>query len=190
MKYENSYEFMMLNKAITSLSLLALIIILLTLPMGCDKKKESPVVNKGGGGEVTKPEDLPSDIPVISGEAKTIISDDVRKKWKGIKLVVEDRERKSIDEYSVNIGGEFNIPESKIFVRVVEFLPDLKIDDRPEGTIFTSETNELKNPAAHLIIKEDGRILFKGWLFSLFPDIHPFKHDRFGIILKEPIGAT
>lgn len=170
---------------------LAALILTLLIPIGCNKEREAPpVVKEKRAEQLTKPGDLPSDVPTISGEPKTIIPDDIRKKWKGIKLVVEDRQRKYIDEYSVNIGDELTIPQSKMVIKVVEFLPDLKIDERKEGTVFTSETNELKNPAVHILIKEDGKVVFKGWLFSLFPDIHPFKHERFGVILKEPIAAT
>ncbi len=158
--------------------------------IGCGREKEKPAVEEKKIEQLTRPEDLPSDIPVISGEPKTIIPEDIRKKWKGVRLVVEDLRRKSMDEYSLNIGEELKLPESRVTIKVVEFLPDLKIDERKEGTIFTSETNELKNPAVHIVIKDDGNIVFKGWLFSLFPDIHPFRHERFGITLKEPIAAT
>lgn len=177
------------NRAITFLFLMTLISTL-SAAIGCNKERDAPVVKEKKAEQLTRPEDLPSDIPTISGEPKTIIPDDIRKKWKGIKLIVEDRQRRSMDEYSVNIGDEFIIPQSKMIIQVVEFLPDLKIDERQEGTVFTSETNELKNPAVHLVIKEEGKIVFKGWLFSLFPDIHPFRHERFGIILKEPIAAA
>lgn len=172
--------------------LLSSMIILFIIPnlVGCGKEKDVPIAKEKKEEQPSQSKDIPSDIPIISGEPRTVIPEDIRKKWKGIRFVVEDRERKSIGEYSINIGDEFMIPKSKLVIKVIEFLPDLKIDERREGTIFTSETAELKNPAVHVAIKEDGRALFKGWLFSLFPDIHPFKHERFGIILKEPIPAT
>lgn len=117
----------------------------------------------------------------------TIAPLEVIEKWKSVKLVVEDRQWNSVDEYSVNIGDEMTIPESNMVIKVVEFLPDLKIDERREKTIFTSETNELINPAVHVVISENGMVIFKCWLLSLFPNIDPIRHDRFRIILKEPI---
>jgi hypothetical protein len=181
----------MKKSVITSIFIIIISLVLTTLyAIGCGREKEKPVVEEKKVEQLTRPGDLPSDIPVISGEPKTIIPEDIRKKWKGVRLVVEDLRRKTMDEYSLNIGEELKIPESRMTIKVVEFLPDLKIDERKEGTVFTSETNELKNPAVHVVIKDDGNIVFKGWLFSLFPDIHPFRHERFGIILKEPIAAT
>ncbi|MEK7307432.1 MAG: hypothetical protein AAB014_07315 [Nitrospirota bacterium] len=180
----------MKKRKITSMLMIISLALTTVHTIGCGREKEKPVVQEKKIEQLTRPEDLPSDIPVISGEPRTIIPEDVRKKWKGVRLVVEDLRRKSMDEYSLNIGEELKIPESRMTIKVVEFLPDLKIDERKEGTVFTSETDELKNPAVHIVIKDDGNIVFKGWLFSLFPDIHPFRHERFGITLKEPIAAT
>jgi len=34
---------------------------------------------------------------------------------------------------------------------------------------------------------EEGRKIFSGWLFSKYPDIHPFAHDKYGVRLVEGI---
>jgi hypothetical protein len=70
-------------------------------------------------------------------------------------------------------------------VKVGEFLPDLRI----QGMMFTSDSNELRNPAIYVTILDDDKEIFTGWLFSLFPTIHPFRHDHYGITLKEAIPA-
>jgi len=85
----------------------------------------------------------------------------------------------------VELGKTLQIPNSKLTVEVMEFLPDMKI----ENSTFTSATNEPNNPAVHVIVKEEGKEIFKGWLFSLFPTIHPFKHDQIGMTLKEGVPA-
>jgi hypothetical protein len=88
-------------------------------------------------------------------------------------------------EYVVNLREQLVIPNSKLLIKVNEFLPDLKI----EGSTFTSDTNELKNPAVHVSIFEDGKLIFNGWLFSMFPTIHPFQHNQYRVLLKEALAT-
>ena len=118
-------------------------------------------------------------------EMKVIIPDDVKAKWKGVRLTVMDRETMSAADYTVPLGGRIAIPGSKIEIKTEEFLPDLKI----EGKIYTTASSDLLNPAIHVLITEDGKEIFRGWLFQKFPSVHPFKHQRFGITLKEPVAA-
>ena len=126
----------------------------------------------------------PSDVPDLSN-AQIMVPAMVKGKWKAVKLMVEDKKTNQISEHTVDIGEEWMLPDSKIKVKVGEFLPDLII----QGTVFTSVTNELKNPAVRVTISENGKELFKGWLFSLFPTMHPFQHERFAITLKDVVPA-
>ena len=124
------------------------------------------------------------DIPSLSN-AVTQIPDNVKGKWKAVKLLVEDRQEKSLHEYVVPLGSSWTLPGSSLQVQVDEFLPDLII----QGTVFTSATGELKNPAVYVQISDGGKELFRGWLFSLFPMMHPFQHERYGITLKDAVAA-
>jgi len=155
--------------------------------IGCGKKQEdysSPAPSAPSSG-LSGP-GVPSDVPVIPSNAPLVIPDSVKGKWKAVKLAVEDKKGRDSHDYTVDLHVDFAIPDSKLVVKVGDFLPDLKI----EGTMFTSESNELNNPAVHVIILEDSKEIFTGWLFSHFPTIHPFKHDRYGITLKEAIPTT
>ena len=124
--------------------------------------------------------DLPSDIPFIPAERHIVVPDDVRAAWGAVRLIVQDRQRQSSQEYVVKLGGALEIPGSGLTVKVGEFFPDLMIS----GPVFTSASNEPKNPAIHVTVSEQGREVFNGWLSALFPTIHPFKHERFAILLK------
>ena len=126
----------------------------------------------------------PSDVPDLSN-AQIVVPDMVKGKWKAVKLMVEDKKTNQISEHTVNIGEEYTLPDSEVKIKVGEFLPDLII----QGTVFTSVTNELKNPAVRVIISENGKELFRGWLFSLFPTMHPFQHPRFAVTLKDVVSA-
>jgi len=124
------------------------------------------------------------DIPDLSG-GKVIVPDMVKGKWKGVVFMLEDKISHAITEHTVNIGDEWAVPNSKLKIKTDIFLPDLII----QGTIFTSVSNELKNPAVHVTISEDGKELFDGWLFSLFPGMHSFQHDQFAVTLKDVIPS-
>jgi hypothetical protein len=135
---------------------------------------------------MTAPQELPAQIPPVSGKAVTVVPDAVKGKWIAIKLRVEDKKVNSSQEYTIDIGGEFPIPDSGLVVKVNEFLPDLKI----EGNTFTSASAELLNPSVHVQVLEDGKEVFNGWLFQLFPAVHPFQHERFSIVLREAVSAS
>ena len=126
-----------------------------------------------------------SDIPLISSNAPIVVPEAVKGKWKAVKLAVQDKKGQVSKEYQVSLHSDFMIPDSNLTVKVGEFLPDLKI----QGSAFTSDTNEPRNPAIHVVILDENKEVFNGWLFSLFPTIHPFRHDRYGITLKEAVPA-
>lgn len=159
--------------------ILTLFIVSITGLTSCTKK-ESPMPPPeqksmmSGHGDIQMP---------AAEEMKVIIPDDIKTKWKGVRLTVMDRETTDPKDYTIAVGGRFVIPNSKIDIQTGEFLPDLKID----GNIYTTASSELLNPAIHVLITEDGKEIFKGWLFQKFPSVHPFKHQRFGITLKEAV---
>ncbi len=125
-----------------------------------------------------------NDIPDLSG-AQVIVPEGVKGKWKSVTFMLEDKISHAITEHTVKLGDEWPVPDSNMKIKVGTFLPDLII----QGKVFTSVSNELKNPAIHVTINENGNELFKGWLFSLFPTMHSFQHDRFSITLKDVIAS-
>lgn len=120
------------------------------------------------------------------GEMEVIIPPYVKKTWKWVRLTIEDKEKMSSNDFTIEIGGKISIPDTGIEIQTAEFLPDLKI----EGNLYTTATTELLNPAIHVIISQNGKEIFDGWLFQKFPTVHPFKHPRFRILFKEPVSAS
>ena len=129
---------------------------------------------------------LPADTPAISGSAPVNIPEMVKGKWTAVRLLIEDKQEGTSKEYTVALGKALPIKGSNLVVEVQEFLPDLKI----EGNTFTSASNELLNPSVRIAVMQDGKEVFKGWLFQLFPSIHPFQHERYNIVLRGPISAS
>jgi len=166
-----------------SINIIALFLLIAAL-ISCEKKQKPalPSTPPAPSSDI-KQRGLPSDVPLISSNAPIVIPDAVKGKWKAVKLKVEDKKGQGSNEYQVGIHSDFIVPDSKLTVKIGEFLPDLKI----QGTTFTSDSNEPRNPAIHVIILDENKEVFNGWLFSLFPTIHPFRHDRYGITLKEAI---
>lgn len=118
-------------------------------------------------------------------QMKIVIPDEIKGKWKGVILTVMDKQTMNGRDYNIQMGDKFTISGSNIEVQTGAFLPDLKIEDN----VYSTESADLLNPAIQIEVKEGGKEIFKGWLFQKFPSVHPFKHERYSITLKEPVPA-
>jgi hypothetical protein len=118
-------------------------------------------------------------------EATIVIPPGVTDRWKAVKIAVIDKSNVSQKLYTIPIGGKLSIPSSNLIIEVETFLPSFTM----EGSIMTSSSNELKNPGAKVRITENGAVIFKGWLFSLFPKTHAFMHPKFGFTLIDVVPA-
>ena len=146
---------------------------------GCKKKEEKPQLPPGhpsmqGG---MPPAGMPADMPKVD---RTItVPKEVAAKWSAVKLAVEDKVAKNGKEYTVAIGSELAVPNTKVKIKVLAFLPDFKMGDKE----ITTTSDKPNNPAVQIAVTEPGKQEWKGWLYSLHPDIHPFTHDKLAITL-------
>jgi hypothetical protein len=129
-------------------------------------------------------------IVVPKGETSVVVPDTVKGKWKAVVLVVADKTTNKSNEYTVNLHSDFKIPNSNLKIAVGEFLPDFKM----EGLSLTSVSNEPNNPAVAIKVYEGGKQVFPagngkkwGWLYTKFPTMHPFEHQKYAILLKEGV---
>ncbi len=118
-------------------------------------------------------------------EFNVVVPPEVTEKWLGVTISVDDKKENKQTDYNVESGGEFNIPDSGLTVKVGPFLPDFKMS----GAVITSASSEPNNPAVGITVFDDGKKVFPptgevGWLYSKFPTIHSFQHERYGLILK------
>jgi len=158
-----------LFKSLISLTLIAAFL------AGCSKAEEKrPGVQTG------------KTAPAAKKESFVVVPGSVKGKWKAVKIAVTDKETNKENVYTVAIGSGFDIPNTRLEVRVDNFLPHFMMD----GTTLTSQSNELKNPAAQIRILDGGHEIFKGWLFSLFPTTHAFQHPKYGFTLVDFIPAS
>lgn len=168
----------------------------LILFMGaCDKKEETPVPKSPAQQAPIPMQPVPAQpapmqpVPMAPSagnvqktEKKIIVPESV-KKWNKVKLIFTDKTTNKSTEYIVNVRSEWKVPNTNLKVLVGEFLPDFRMTERE----ITSSSDIPNNPALRVEIFEDGKIIFKGWLYSKFPTIHPFEHQKYGLILKEGI---
>ena len=122
----------------------------------------------------------------IRAASLVVVPESVRGKWKAVEIAVSDKGTQKQQIYTIAIGGELKLPGSELTLKVENFLPHFVMD----GTTLTSESNELKNPAALLSIREGGREVFRGWIFRLYPTTHAFQHPRYGFTLVDYLPAS
>ncbi|WP_246037901.1 DUF2155 domain-containing protein [Geomonas terrae] len=107
-------------------------------------------------------------------------------KWKAVQIRVADKNAHLKKVYTLNIGSDFKLPGSDLTLKVETFLPHFVM----EGTTLTSQSNDLVNPAAQLVIRENGKEIYKGWLFSLYPTAHAYQHPQYGFTLVDYMPAS
>jgi len=136
---------------------------------GCKKKEEKPAI-----------EGMPPHAMMESKEKPVVVVPESEKgKWKAVKIAVTDKDSKKSTEYDVEIGKSFPVPNSDLVVTVENFLPDFTMD----GNVRTSKSDEPKNPAAQVVITENGKEIYKNWLFMVLQSPHAFQHSKYDIKL-------
>lgn len=164
-------------------SVLTLVLLVAVSFSGCKKKEQKPQLPAGHPPmEGAMPPSATGAPGMPAGpkvERAVVVSKEVAAKWKAVKLAVENKKAKTTKEYTVNIGSELPIPDTKVSVKVLAFLPDFKMTDKE----FYSSSDKPNQPAAQIAVSENGKEIWNNWLFSLQPTIHPFQHENIGILL-------
>jgi len=145
---------------------------------GCKKTEDKPQLPPGhpsmeGGMPATGMPDMPK------VDRKVIVPKEIAAKWKAVKLGIEDKAAKKMKEYTVSVGADQAVPNTNIKIKVLSFLPDFRMGDKD----ITSASDKPNNPAAQIAVLEGGKEVWKGWLYSMHPGIHPFQHEKIGITL-------
>ncbi|HTF99914.1 MAG TPA: hypothetical protein VK654_04930 [Nitrospirota bacterium] len=164
-------------------SLAVLVIALLAVSFAACKKNEQQAQPQLPAGHPPMQGGMPpAGMGAPSGpkvERTVVVSKEIAAKWKAVRLSVENRASKTTKEYQVAVGSELPIPDTKMTVKVLAFLPDFKMTDKE----FYSATDKPNQPAAQVTVSENGKEIWNNWLFSMQPTIHPFQHENIGIIL-------
>ena len=101
--------------------------------------------------------------------------------YTGIRISWKDKSNGKEGIIEVPLGGATPLPDPSLVVRADVFLPAFTMG----GGAITSEGVEPQNPAARIAVFEKGKEIFGGWIFTRFPDVHPFTHPRFQLTWRE-----
>jgi hypothetical protein len=143
---------------------------------GCQKEENSQTLPPKSSSSHSQP---------VKKEAVVVVPPSVVGKWKSVSIAVIDKSNVTQKRYTIPIGGRLAIPSTTLVIEVESFLPAFIM----EGTTMTSSSNELTNPGAKVKISENGTVIFKGWLFSKFPNTHAFMHPTYGFTLMDVVPA-
>ncbi len=131
-------------------------------------------LQKSGHEGVDSPQEKKGRVPVT-------VPPDVQGKWKAVVIEIANKQTNEKKDYVIHIDKDFMIPDTRIRIKVLAFLPDFSMSSNG----ITSLSNEPKNPAAKVVIYEEGKKIFEGWLFKKLPMIHPFEHKVYAIRLDD-----
>ena len=105
---------------------------------------------------------------------------EVTQAWSGVRIAWKDKSDGKEGVIDVPLGGGTPLPDPTLVVRADVFLPAFTMG----GGAITSEGVEPQNPAARIAVFDKGKEIFAGWIFTRFPDVHPFTHPRFQLRLE------
>jgi hypothetical protein len=168
----------MTKKYLKLLALIAIGVFLAACPKG---EEEAPITPQQ---QQPSQQGAPS-IMMPAGEPQVVVPDSVKGKWSAVVITIEDKVANTSEDVKIPINSDYTIKDSNVKIKVGDFLPDFKMD----GITITSSSNELKNPAVRVIVYEGDEEIFKGWLYSKFPAIHPFQHEKYSLLLKEGVKS-
>ena len=139
--------------------------------------QETSTATEGGTGTAVAPK-----IPT-----RLVVPPEVAKTYSAIRLTWKDSGSGKDGAVDVPLGGSARVPGSEMEVRCDAFLPAFTM----AGEEITSNGVEATNPAARITVVEKGNEIFSGWIFTNFPDVHPFQHPRFSLRLAGGVkGAS
>ena len=113
------------------------------------------------------------------------LSEEIAAAWSGVRVHVSDNESGEAEMFEIALGGTAPLGESGLTLSADTFIPDFVMDESG----ITSRSAETHNPAVRVVITEEGMADYEGWLFAAMPEIHPFPHDRYQVLLVEGIPS-
>jgi hypothetical protein len=144
--------------------------------------------------------ELPSGHPMVSRSVEELppgahpsakvtkevrISEEIRAKWKEVKLEVLDNSSETKEVLTMGVGGTVTLKDPGFKLKVEVIVPDYAMFADHIG----SRSNEPRNPAVLVELFEGEKSVAKGWVFKAFPDFNSYGHERFTLALLEPVSG-
>ncbi len=120
-------------------------------------------------------------------ERKIVVPENVKGKWRAVKLlVINKQDEEKTEVKTIDLGKSFQIKNTGMTVTVGEFFPNFVMS----GSSYSSMNNQIINPAIQLRVEENGKTLYDGWTFAKYPDLYSFQHDTYRLELLDFIPAN
>jgi hypothetical protein len=113
------------------------------------------------------------------------LTPEIAEAWTGVRLLLIDNDSSDEQTFDVMLGGTELLGDSGLTIGIDTFVPDFAMDENG----IRSRSAHTDNPAVRVLITEEGGSGFQGWLFAAMPEIHPFEHERYQVLLVEGIPA-
>ncbi|HSL18608.1 MAG TPA: hypothetical protein VLB51_11945 [Methylomirabilota bacterium] len=117
--------------------------------------------------------------------AELSLDPEIADDWRAIRVRVVELSSGAESVHEVPLGDEAALGDSGLTLKAVTFVPDFVRG----GDGITSRSTEPNNPAARVVITEEGQPDYEGWLFGAMPGIHPYPHEAYGVVLIEGVPA-
>lgn len=141
--------------------------------------------NRGSGASPAQSSVSAAAMAAADFNTPATVSPEIAEAWSGVRVRVVDRESGAEETFDIPLNGADLLGESGLVLSAGVFLPDFIFDENG----ISSRSTEPINPAVRVVISEDGMEDFEGWLFASMPEIHPYPHERWEVLLVEGIPA-
>jgi len=147
---------------------------------GCrERGRPDPAVRMAPSHDVQQPANGPDGAEGQQAPNRLEVPPEVQEAYTGIRVQWKDSQSGKEGVLDVPLGGTATVPGSTLEIQGEVYLPAFSM---AQGTITSSGIEE-QNPAARIGVTEDGKEIFGGWIFTRFPDVHPFEHPRYSLKL-------
>jgi len=117
--------------------------------------------------------------------AEITLDPEIAEDWQAIRVRVVQLDTMDETFHEIAIGEEAPLGDTGLTLRAIAFLPDFIMSEAG----ITSRSADPQNPAARVVITEEGKGDFEGWLFGAMPEIHAYPHELYGVVLAEGVPA-
>lgn len=116
-------------------------------------------------------------------QKKIVVPDTVTAKFKSIILEVGHKKTNKAVDTDILIGQKAEVAGTPLTVELEAFLPDFMMSTDS----ITSKSAEENQPAVKVKVYRSEKLVFDGWLFKNFPDMHPFSDEDYTLTLKSAV---
>ncbi len=112
------------------------------------------------------------------------MAEEIAAAWRGAIIQVAGPEGEP-QRYDLPFGEAVALGDTGLKATALAFVPDFVMGE--DG--ITTRSAEAVNPALRLRVTEEGKPDYEGWLFAAMPEIHPFPHETYSILLADGLAA-